>query len=249
MLLGTSLTSRNGTRKNDPMRSPHSAAAQALAYAGMIELHLFKSEASTQCDTSSPAPRWSPSPEGSGLVNNDAAIFSSSRQMGVGAVIRNHLGECVAACNELIKEVTTPEIAKALAVCRAISLAGDEGFDKIQVASDCLSVIQRINSMTIDQSPVCVIIQDIKFLAGSFEMISFYHVWHQCNESVYILARLAESFISSTFRNFAPQCIRKTLYFGLSYSLKKNSRILSMPLMSPTWKKWEYVVVKFFHTE
>lgn len=207
-------TSRNGTRNGDPMRSPQSVATQALAYAEMIELHLFKPEASTRRDTSS-APRWSPPPEGSVFINTDAAIFSSSRQMGVGVVIRNHLGEFVAACSELLNEVTAPEIAEALAVRCALSLADDEGFGKVQVVSDCLSVIQRIDSTTIDWSPVGVIIQDIKSLAASFEAISFKHVRRQCNESAHILARLAESFISSTFRNFAPECIRKTLYYDL----------------------------------
>lgn len=100
--------SRNGTRNGDPMRSPQCVASQALAYAEMIELHLFKPEASTRRDTSFSAPRWSPPPEGSVFINTDAAIFSSSRQMGVGVVIRNHLGECVAACSELLNEVTTP---------------------------------------------------------------------------------------------------------------------------------------------
>jgi ribonuclease HI len=207
--------SRNGTRNGDPMRSPQCVASQALAYAEMIELHLFKPEASTRRDTSFSAPRWSPLPEGSVFINTDAAIFSSSRQMGVGVVIRNHLGECVAACSELLNEVTTPEITEVLAVRRALSLADGEGFGKVQVVSDCLSVIQRIESTTIDRSPVGVIIQDIKSLAFSFEAISFKHVRRHCNESAHILARLAESFISSTFRNFTPECIRKTLYYDL----------------------------------
>jgi hypothetical protein len=96
-------------------------------------------------------------------------------------------------------------------VRRAISLAGDEGFGRLQVVSDCLSVIQRINSTTTDRSIVGVVIQDIKHLADSFEEVSFTHVRRHCNESAHILARSAERFISSTFRNFGPDCIRQTL--------------------------------------
>jgi ribonuclease HI len=203
--------SRNDSRNGEVMRSPHSVAAQATAYAEMIELHIFKSDSSTRRDSSFSVPRWTPPPKGSVYINTDAAIFSTSRQMGVGVVIRNHLGECLAACSELIYEVTAPELAEALAVRRAVSLAGDEGFGKLQVVSDCLSVIQRINSTMVDRSSVGVIIQDIKSLASNFESISFSHVRRQCNESAHILARLAESFISSTFRNFAPDCIRQSL--------------------------------------
>jgi hypothetical protein len=78
------------------------------------------------------------------FINVDATIFSSSRQMGIGVVIRNHNGECLVACSELQDEVTALEIAKALAVRRALSLAGDEGFRKVMVVSHCLSVIYAL---------------------------------------------------------------------------------------------------------
>jgi hypothetical protein len=68
-----------------------------------------------------------------------------------------------------------------------------------------------LNSTTVDRSCVGAIIQHIKSLASNFESISFSHVRHQCNESAHILARSAELFICSVFRNFAPDCIRKTL--------------------------------------
>jgi hypothetical protein len=40
-------------------------------------------------------------------INDDADLFSSSRWMGAGIVIRNHIGNCLAACSELIDEVTS----------------------------------------------------------------------------------------------------------------------------------------------
>jgi hypothetical protein len=100
---------------------------------------------------------------------------------------------------------------KILALRRAVSLAGCEGFGKIMVVSDCLSLIQRVNSSVLDRSNVGVVVQDIKFLARNFDEISFSHVRRHCNESAHILARSAESFSSSVFRNFTPDCIRQTL--------------------------------------
>jgi hypothetical protein len=89
----------------------------------MIELHLLKPIPSTRRDTNVSGVRWSPPLEGTVYINCDAALFSSSRRMGLGVVIRNHIGRCVAACSELHEEVTTPEVAKALAMRRALSLA------------------------------------------------------------------------------------------------------------------------------
>jgi hypothetical protein len=97
-----------------------------------------------------------------------------------------------------------------LALRRAVSLANDEGFDKAMVVSDYLSLILRLQSSELDRSMVSVVVQDIK-LAASFASISFSHVYRQCNESAHIMARSAKLFRSSFFRNFALECIRKTL--------------------------------------
>jgi ribonuclease HI len=102
-------------------------------------------------------------------------------------------------------------MAEALAVRHAMSLADEEGFRKLLVVSDCLSVIHRINSVMPDRSPVGVVIQDIKALANNFSDISFSHVYRQGNEAAHILARSGEGFSSIVFKNFAPDCIRQTL--------------------------------------
>jgi ribonuclease HI len=177
----------------------------------MIELHLFKPQSSTRHDTTIYGVRWSPPPEGTVYINCDAALFSSSRRMGLGVVIRNHIGQYVAACRELHEKVTTPEVVEAMALRRALSLAGDEGFSKIMVVSDCLSLVQRVLAPSMDRSSVGVVVQDIKALAQDFEAFSLSHVFHQFNESAHILARSAERYVFFVFRNFAPDCIRKTL--------------------------------------
>jgi hypothetical protein len=74
--------------------------------------------------------------------------------MGLGVAIRNHIGQCVAACSKLHEEVTTPKVAEALAMRRALSIAGEEGFSKIMVVSDCLSLIQRVLPPGVDRNSV-----------------------------------------------------------------------------------------------
>jgi hypothetical protein len=202
---------RNGVRNGENLRPPHQVAGQIKAYVEMIELQFFSPDTSNRRETKLSSPRWSPPPEGTVFINVDAALFSPSRRMGIGVVIRNHKGECLTAYSELQDEVTAPEIAEALALRRAVSLANDEGFDKAMVVSDCLSLILRLQSSELDRSMVGVVVQDIKLLAASFASISFSHVYRQCNESAHIMARSAEHFRSSIFRNFAPECIGKTL--------------------------------------
>jgi hypothetical protein len=86
--------------------------------------------------------RWSPWQQCTLYINVDAVVFSYPRRMRVSVIIRNHIDDCLAACSELIDEVTTLELAEALAMPRTISLASEEGFGKLMVVvSDCLSLI------------------------------------------------------------------------------------------------------------
>jgi hypothetical protein len=112
--------------------------------------HLFKPALNQRRETKTSVLKWSPPPVGMVSINIDAAIFTSSRQMGSGVVIRDHNGVYLTACSERVDEVVTPEIAEALAMRRAMSLAKDEGFSKIIVNSDCLSVVKRVMSDTED---------------------------------------------------------------------------------------------------
>jgi ribonuclease HI len=202
---------RNGVRNGEPMKHPHAVAEQIKAYVEMIELHILSPSPSNRRDTSSSTPRWSPPPEGTVLINVDAALFSLSRRMGIGVVIRNHIGECLLVCSQLQEEITTPEIAEALAVRRAVTLAAEEGFDKVRVLSDCLSLVQRLLSDEQDRSYVGVITDDIKLLRSRFSSFSVSHIRRCNNKSAHILARSAEQFISFVSRNCIPECIRQTI--------------------------------------
>jgi ribonuclease HI len=177
----------------------------------MIELHLYKPLSNHSRDSKPSVAIWSPPPEGKVQINVDAAIFKTSKRTGVGVVIRNHRGICLAACSELLLEVATPELAEALAARRALSFASEEGFDQVVLASDCLSMVQRIKSTTMDRSYLGVVIQDIQKMAASFSSISFCHISRNLNESAHILARRAELYGFISFRHVIPDCIRETL--------------------------------------
>jgi hypothetical protein len=202
-------SARNGVRNGELMKHPHCIAEQSKAYVDMIEQHLFSPNPSTRRDTS-PC-RWSPLPEGTVLINVDAAVFTTSRWMGIGVVIRDHTGNCLTACSELLNEVTMPELAEALALRRAVALAVEEGFNMVRVVTDCLSLVQRLESPTSDRSNICVVCQDIKLLRSGFIAFSLSHVNRRSNVSAHILARSAEQFVSYLVRNSIPDCIRNTL--------------------------------------
>nr|XP_051190257.1 uncharacterized protein LOC127303581 [Lolium perenne] len=84
--------------------------------------------------------------------------------MGAGAVLRDQMGVFIAGIGDSSPDVSNPELAEAMAIRLALSWAKDEGLDGFIVASDCLSVIQRIKADERDRSLCGSIIHDIKKL-------------------------------------------------------------------------------------
>jgi hypothetical protein len=78
-------------------------------------------------------------------------------------------------------------------------------------ASDCLSLIQRINSSTNDRSEVGAVVADIKRLTTSFSYVSFRHVRRSLNVAAHILARSCEFAVSRVISYDALDCIRQAL--------------------------------------
>ena len=78
---------------------------------------------------------------------------------------------------------------------RAVALTREEGFSRAVFQSDCLSIIQKTNTLTVDRSPVGLITADIKELAAFFSSVRFSHVNRLSNVAAHILARSCESSI------------------------------------------------------
>jgi ribonuclease HI len=92
----------------------------------------------------------------------DAALFPDGSRMGWGAVIRDHTGVVKLSASEGIDCITSPEVAEALAIHSALSIAFHHGFKDIILASDWLSMIQRVCSPMVDRWTVGSLVTNIK---------------------------------------------------------------------------------------
>jgi ribonuclease HI len=202
---------RNKYREGEGFMHPKSIAAKIKAYIDMICIHLYKPTTATRCEPSSSTPKWVSPPAGIVLVNVDAATFSSTRQMGIGVVVRDHQGTFVASCGEHRDEVTNAELAEALALRRVVAFACDEGYSRVIFASDCQSVINRVNAGMMDRSCYGPVIEDVKRLARSFVSCSFKHVYRVANVVAHVLARRCEFSVDAVWRVSPPECIREDI--------------------------------------
>jgi ribonuclease HI len=131
--------------------------------------------------------------------------------MGMGMVVRDHSGAFKFACSEGIAGIINPELAEATTVRRALVLAKEQGFRNIILASDCLTVIQKIAARVRDRSLVGSVVGDIRCLASEFSTCSFIHVGRQLNGAVHSLARSSEPGLCNVYCDVVPEHIRAVL--------------------------------------
>ena len=101
-------------------------------------------------------------------------------------------------------------MAEALALRRALSFVVEEGFGHLLMASDCLSVIQRVSSLEVDRSVLGAVTEDIKHLVGLAPSCSFTHVYPGANASAHYLARACE-FSGVVSHGVVPDCIQEQI--------------------------------------
>jgi ribonuclease HI len=164
-------------------------ASQILAYVEIIVKYMFRDPAKGSGSPIQPRPRWNPHPPGTICINVDTALFSAERCMGWGAVLRDHSGTFMLAAQERLACFPPPELAEALAVCRALTVSREHGVHRVLLISDCLSLVQRILSQVTDRSALGAVIGDIKNIARDFESCSFSFSSRKNNVVAHTLAR------------------------------------------------------------
>jgi hypothetical protein len=102
-------------------------------------------------------------------------------------------------------------MAEAIAIRRALVPAREYGFSQVILASDCLSMIQRLISEVRDRSSVGSVVSDIKQLATEFSSVSFKHYGRKQNVPAHVLARRREQDSCNISFSVAPECIRQEL--------------------------------------
>jgi hypothetical protein len=81
------------------------------------------------------------------------------------------------------------------------------GFNRIILASDCLSMIKKINSSSKDRSSIGSVVGDIRRLASGFSSCVFMHVRRKLNGAAHLLTRRSECDICNISFDVVPDYI------------------------------------------
>jgi hypothetical protein len=121
---------RNDKHNSNDKPNPDRTSCKAITYIDMIRDQLFKTYPKQRCDSNLASPKWIPPPSRSVLVTSDVAIFEVVGCMATGVVIRNdHI--FLMACRGHLNGTAPPEYAEALALRQVVTLARNDGFNKV----------------------------------------------------------------------------------------------------------------------
>ena len=137
--------------------------------------------------------RWWPSEQGIYKVNVGIHDPAKGTQVGVGILVRDSMGEVVAASGSNSRAFQDNLITQAYAVLAALKLAYEIGVHSIYVEVDSKALIGMILKGPPCSAPCGVLIDDICSWIPLFSFLKFLHVKNDCNKAALALVSEAAS--------------------------------------------------------
>jgi ribonuclease HI/ribosomal protein L37AE/L43A len=126
-------------------------------------------------------------------VNWDAALGVHSGKMGLGVVIRDHMGRLVAARSLSRQGGFDPDAAEAIAALVATQIARELGIQRAWFEGDAKIVVDAVNSMEADWSRIGHLVDDVRLELGKFYQWKMTYIPREHNRAAHVLARKAVS--------------------------------------------------------
>ncbi|KAL2935643.1 hypothetical protein RDABS01_018761, partial [Bienertia sinuspersici] len=126
-------------------------------------------------------------------LNSDAATFGRG-MLGLGAVVRDHVGDVMAATcwyGEGSREV---EVAEALAARHGLSIAIEVGLTSIILETNCIKLYQHLKKGKREASYFGKIVQDILHIAKRCKGISYTHIKRSGIRVAHELAKVSKDY-------------------------------------------------------
>ncbi|XP_027125094.1 uncharacterized protein [Coffea arabica] len=131
------------------------------------------------------------SKEGVIKLHIDAVISARMIRTRQGIIARNWIGEIVKAKGIVHQRKSEASMVEALAIRNALVMAKDAGWTKIEVCTDCKSVVDQINTRNVNNYNIATVLEDIQELRQWFQSCSFSFVHRAENRCSHELAQFA----------------------------------------------------------
>lgn len=155
-----------------------------------VSISARKSTQTSPGQTKPEPPKWKAPPRGFYKLNVDAAI-RRNLGTGLGAIIRNDLGETMAAATWLIEEFEDPALAEAVGIRWALKWSLDIGFDRVLVETDSLHFVKQWGNIDQGISYFDDVVRECLYISSGFSLCIVSHVKRDCNVVADFLSNLA----------------------------------------------------------
>nr|GMD59832.1 uncharacterized protein LOC109184133 isoform X1 [Ipomoea batatas] len=131
---------------------------------------------------------WNKPPSGWVKLNTDAAYNKGLNTTGLGFILRNDECYFMAAKEQVWRGQLQSREAEVISIREALKWIKGMNIDHVQVETDVLLVIQRLNNYNLISS-FDLVLEDIRKLANDFNCISFHFVKRSVNLAAHLLAK------------------------------------------------------------
>ena len=143
--------------------------------------------------------KWENPPSGRLKINVDGSFRVGEEQGGIGVVVRDEKGQCIAALSRSLSHVSSALHAEAEACRAGLLLATYQGWDDLIIETDCAMVATAIASSSDDYSQIGRIVGDCQGFLNSFNSIEVRHVYREANRVAHRLACVASFYSLDVF--------------------------------------------------
>ncbi|XP_075674854.1 uncharacterized protein LOC142644053 [Castanea sativa] len=134
---------------------------------------------------------WTSPPENCYKLNFDAAIFKDMNASSFGVVIRNEVGEVMAALVAKGLSVHNSEEDEVLACQKVLEFAVDVGFMELILEGDNVTIMQNIKASRSTLSRLGHLYGDVQCLKSGLHAVSVSCVGRSANSVAHSLAKFA----------------------------------------------------------
>nr|XP_027067738.1 uncharacterized protein LOC113693389 [Coffea arabica] len=129
-------------------------------------------------------------------INTDAAIPTKSAGAGLGMIARDSDGNIVQARGIRKYSSSGAEMEEADALRQGLLMAREAGWRRIEMQTDCKAAIETICKTGLGETPIGMIIEDIRHLSDMFQDCTFSFVYRDGNRSAHKMAQFATNLVS-----------------------------------------------------
>ena len=122
-------------------------------------------------------------------LNTDASVINNGVNIGVGVVVRNHLGDLVLAGGERVQGRFRPSVVELLALCKGLKYVVEHNWLLEKVECDCLEAVRVVNDVGECFSEEGILVDRVRVLLVAVDSPKLSHVSRTANGAADVVAK------------------------------------------------------------